>query len=241
MAETIDVPALGTIPKKYVVIGGSVAAGIVAYAWWNAGRGTAEEEPLPVDVGDTGIPTDGYVNPAPGGSSTSGGEIDPSTLPPTTNDEWMRRAVAALEGIGYDPRTVADVLGRYLGRQYVTTAQADIIRTALAFVGPVPVGNFSILLEPIGPVTPTRPPVVDPPVVTPPVVTPPPTSGGTPPYIVHTAKSGETLSGIAAKYGKSWQQVWDFNLRYRSAATQAVLRARGPNKFFAGSTFWIPK
>lgn len=38
----------------------------------------------------------------------------------------------------------------------------------------------------------------------------------------------------------SWQSVWSFNLKYRDAATVKKLQARGPNKTYLGSTFWIP-
>lgn len=62
-----------------------------------------------------------------------------------------------------------------------------------------------------------------------------------PPYIEVVAKSGDTISKIAARYGKSWQTVWDFNLKYRSATTKATLRARGPNKIFRGTRIWVPR
>jgi hypothetical protein len=62
-----------------------------------------------------------------------------------------------------------------------------------------------------------------------------------PPYTEVIARRGDTVSKIASRYGKSWQVVWDFNLKYRSAATRAVLRSRGPNKIFAGTRIWVPR
>lgn len=73
---------------------------------------------------------------------------------------------------------------------------------------------------------------------------PKPSTGSTskiPPHHSVKAKRGDTISGIAARYGKSWQTVWNFNLKYRSKATQAVFRSRGPNKIYAGTTIWVPK
>jgi nucleoid-associated protein YgaU len=69
---------------------------------------------------------------------------------------------------------------------------------------------------------------------------PPPTSGTVPPHSTYTVKRGDTLSSIAKKYKTSWQTIWNFNLKYRSPATIATLKARGPNLIFAGQTFWIP-
>lgn len=66
-------------------------------------------------------------------------------------------------------------------------------------------------------------------------------STGTPPYTEVVAKSGDSISKIAARYGKSWQTVWNFNLKYRSKTTVAILKARGPHKIFSGTRIWVPK
>jgi len=64
---------------------------------------------------------------------------------------------------------------------------------------------------------------------------------GIPPYTQVIAKRGDSISKIAARYGKSWQTVWNFNLKYRSKTTAAILRARGPHKIFSGTRIWIPR
>jgi LysM repeat protein len=55
-------------------------------------------------------------------------------------------------------------------------------------------------------------------------------------------QQGNTLSGIAARFGETWQQVWNYNLTpgVRPAATQATLRQRGPNLLFSGEEIDIP-
>ena len=55
-------------------------------------------------------------------------------------------------------------------------------------------------------------------------------------------QSGNTLSGIAARFGETWQQVWAYNLApgVRPAATQATLRSRGPNLLYANEEIDIP-
>lgn len=56
-------------------------------------------------------------------------------------------------------------------------------------------------------------------------------------------QSGNTLSGIAAKFGETWQQVWAYNLQpgVRSAADEATLRKRGANLIVPGEQIYIPK
>lgn len=59
-------------------------------------------------------------------------------------------------------------------------------------------------------------------------------------------RRGETLSDLVASYNRkyktshSWQSIWNFNLKYRSAATAATLKKRGPHKVYIGSSFWFP-
>jgi chitodextrinase len=71
----------------------------------------------------------------------------------------------------------------------------------------------------------------------------PPTGHHTTVPAHHTvvAKHGDTISSIAARYHKNWQDVWNFNLKYRSASTVATFKKRGPNLIYAGTTIWVPK
>jgi chitodextrinase len=76
---------------------------------------------------------------------------------------------------------------------------------------------------------------------------PKPAAPAIPPYHRRTITPGlRTLSELVAddnrKTGRahSWQSVWSFNLAHRDEATVAKLKARGPDKVFLGSTFWIP-
>lgn len=89
---------------------------------------------------------------------------------------------------------------------------------------------------------PTPPPVTIPsPVPTPPPSQPAPVQDlGTQWYSV---KSGDSFSSIASRYGKSWQELWNYQLQpgIRPAETQATLKSRGPdNALFSGSSVAIP-
>lgn len=160
---------------------------------------------------------------------------------PETNEEWSRIAIDGLTAKGYPAAVVNSAITKALmgGTDYsgnkMSVQEWAIWQMALTFYGTPP---FPVNVEPPSSVPgPTLPPN-NPPPNNPP---PPPTSGTVPPHSTYTVKRGDTLSSIAKKYKTSWQTIWNFNLKYRSPATIATLKARGPNLIFAGQTFWIPK
>ena len=59
---------------------------------------------------------------------------------------------------GYESALVTAAIGKYLARQPLTAAEAALINSARALLGPPPVGDFPVELEPAGPVTTTPPP-----------------------------------------------------------------------------------
>lgn len=83
----------------------------------------------------------------------------------------------------------------------------------------------------------TKPPATSAPKPKPPAI---------PAHHTITIRHGQSLSTAVAADNKSrhknvsWQTVWNFNLKYRSAATVKTLKSRGPDHVFAGSTFWVP-
>lgn len=92
------------------------------------------------------------------------------------------------------------------------------------------------------------PPTTAPPVVTPPTTTPVDTTPTTKAPIQYRVKPGDTLSGIAAKYGTSWQALWQYNTTAaaqggagRPAATIATLKKRGPNLLYSNELILVPQ
>lgn len=74
-----------------------------------------------------------YTNPNPiedTGTTASGGA--------STDEQWTQNVINDLEGIGYDPETVATAISQYLASQPLTSAQVTIIRTAWAYEGRPP-------------------------------------------------------------------------------------------------------
>lgn len=177
MTGTVKVPGIGPVDKKYVYIAGAGVLGFVGYAYWNARKAAANEVPVSdyttadalgdgSDYGDysyDGGASD-YVNPG-GSQPPYSSDTNPN---PQTNAEWATAAISRLSDLGYEATLVAAAIGKYMARLELTEAQADIVRQAVAILGPPPVGDFPIKVSPNG-------------------TTPPPSTGGS------TGSKGENL------------------------------------------------
>jgi hypothetical protein len=143
MADTIKLPGVGPVQKKWVYVGGAAIAGIVGYAYWTSSRNqevdtadyTTDETDYAMDGG-----VDEYVNP--GGTDTT--EDEDYITAPTTNAEWSQKAYTLLTDAGYDYIATSVALGRYFARLDLTVVQADMIRAAVGSLGPPPVGTYPI-------------------------------------------------------------------------------------------------
>jgi len=151
--KTIKLPGLGPTKASRVYLGGLVVAGsVIAWVWYQRRQAAATDASIPVDAGaaasdgtattgvDTGAPVGAYTNPITGFNNH-----------PLSNADWTQQAIQALTGIGYDPVMVASALGLYLNNQAVTQAQADLIRTAIAYLGPPPVGSYAVQISSTAP------------------------------------------------------------------------------------------
>lgn len=217
----------------------AVVGGGLGLAWYTSKKPTAAQ-----DAADQAtVDESGGVGTGPGLTYVPvTGETSDTGNAPTTNDEWARIAIDGLTALGYPAALVNSAITKALmgGQDYdgnkMSIQEWSIWQLALQKFGtpPTPV-NVPPPTGLPGPVTPpSQPPPNQPPPTKPP---------GTqvPAHDVYVVKRGDTLSGIAAKYHTTWQTIWNFNLKYRSPATVAILKARGPNRIYAGSTFWIPK
>ncbi|MFD7908352.1 LysM peptidoglycan-binding domain-containing protein [Kitasatospora sp. NPDC059747] len=201
------------------------------------------------------------------GQGVSGGAVDtPTTTAITTNEQWQRRAVQILTGLGYEPTVVDAAVGAYLQGQQLTTIQRAIVNEAILRIGPPPISPPPPVAvdkppdpqpqpQPQQPPPPPPPPVI---VQPPPPPPPPPPAPDPQPQdnrsehqkwmdwtdpIWVTVQHGENLGSIAARYGMTGYQVYDYNLidGIRSGDSQATIRSRGPNLTYAGSTWLIPR
>lgn len=233
-------------------------AGGVGIAVWSRTRG-GEEEPVIVEdtsgepgVGE-GAATPGFIpinppNTTPGDNVTETYE---------SNAEWARAAIAYLIAQGYDAGIANSAITKAIsGGQDVEGNKMSIQEWTLWTIALKKLGSppEPVFVQPPtsvpGPVIPAPPPpVVKPPAPKPtPTPTPKPTPAPTRPRyrVITIGPTTRSLSAAVAAYNRrygtrvTWQDVWNFNLRWRSASTVATLKKRGPNKVYIGSTFWVP-
>lgn len=144
MADTVDVPAVGNVQKKYVMIGGALVVGIVGYAWWKRGTGAPPADVPAYSEGD--VTADGIADTAggsAGGAANSGGADHNDSGVITSDQQWAQRANELLSG-AYDPAAVAEALGAYITHQTLTSAQAGIVRAAIGQLGYPPGGAYPV-------------------------------------------------------------------------------------------------
>jgi len=231
--------------KNAVYYGGAAALGLVAYAWYkNSQEGPAilTADPNLAAVGEpTDIPGFSVLGP------------DNARIP-QTNAEWFDLAVSKAQAIGLDAAAVGQALGKFLGRQPLTTAEEDLVRFALGAVGNPPEGGpYHIIEIPSGGVQPPPPPpVVNPPPPPPPAqqVTVPTTAGpvglwphggdrygvafpaapGATQYRLRWETSGEASGWVAANAGGN-EYIW----RFGEPQIQIAVRVQAGN-----SAGWDP-
>lgn len=174
-----------------------------------------------------------------------------------TNEQWGTAAINWLIAQGYDPGLSNSAINKGLaGGQdssgnKMSVTEWSLWSLALQHLGSPP---SPVSVPPPTSVPPpagsggggtNKPPVTSGPgggSKPPPVVTPvgKPTTNKTPRHHTYIVKRNDTLSGIAKKYGTTWQTIWNFNLKYRSSSAAATLKKRGPNLLVAGETIWVP-
>jgi hypothetical protein len=164
----VKIPGIGNVDSKWVWAGGALVLGIAGYAWWRQGAAAAAEaaeesadyttdaageEVYPYGTAyatdyayDSAFPS--YVPPSFGVNTTV------QSTRPTTNSEWTQAAVEWLESVGTEANLASAAVARYLLRECLSSTQADIVRQAVAGLGPPPTGTFSIITCPAGPAAP---------------------------------------------------------------------------------------
>lgn len=216
----------------------AVVAGGLGIALWSRNRTDGLSEPEIVEDG-SGTPG---VGEGPGWVAVPPPTTGPSTPTYETNEAWGQAAINWLIAQGYPAGLASSAITKALnGGEDISGNKMSIQEWALWSLAltkfgapPYPV-NVAPPTGTPGPVTPTDPPT------TPPPTTSKPPTNKIPPHVVVIAKRGDSISKIASRYGKSWRTVWNFNLKYRSPATVAIMKARGPNLIFAGTRIWVPK
>lgn len=220
MAE-LDVPGVGPTPSKRVAIAGGALVAIVGFVWWrrkSAAAAAAATDPNAAAATDgTGLgtaasgmydstPVSSYTNPITGYST------------PLDNASWVQQAVSAMQNLGYDPILVTETLGVYLTGHCLTDSQASIVNAAIGYMGPAPVGSYTVTICPGA----APPPAPKPPAPPPPA---PGGGGGAPPI---NPSAYYPLSPTAA-----WNMVNSGKTVYQSGA-EAIAWAKANHASYAG-------
>lgn len=160
MDGTVDVPAVGRVKKRYVLIPAGVAAAFVAWRWYQA----RQETPAPAgsDGLYTSADTSEYGLSTTGGATNVTGNTGAITTDATgdaidTNVEWSNEVLTKLGNQGYDGPTVSAALGEFLARRALDKNEASIARTAMAVAGQPPEGRPWSVIEEAGTGTGTLP------------------------------------------------------------------------------------
>lgn len=176
--DTVNVPAVGAVRKRYVYVAVVVLVAVLGYAYLRRrSSGSAEVLYDPSTGSVTGGA--GYVNPDP--QATQSGDpiiVDDSVI--RTDAQWSQRVYDKLVGTGgWEGHFVAVALGKYFGGELLTVQEVEVIRAGIGLEGPAP-SNPPIRMAvstPIGdppPVLVPMPPGRQRPAPNGPVVQPPP-------------------------------------------------------------------
>lgn len=225
----------------------AVVAGGLGIALWSRNQGSNNDPTVVEDTsGDPGVGDGGsgqWVNVDPPSGTGNGDGITYDT-----NEAWGVAAINWLIAQGYSSGLANSAInkglqgGTDIGGNKMSVQEWALWSLALAHFGspPQPVS--------VQPPTSTPGPVTqDPDPSTPTPPTPKPPSTKTPAHYTYVSVHNDTLSGIATKTNKkyglhnTWQTIYNFNVKYRSAASSAIIKKRGPNLFYTGTTWWIPK
>lgn len=231
------------VPVVYVAGGAVAILVVVAYkmkstsATQQATQAAAGTDPNATDGTLSGavpnLPTGTVVAPTPPPVDTP--------VPYSDNSTWMKQAVAYLISHGANPGAAQLAMQHYLGGADLTYAEGALRDQAVTQFGLPPDGFDAGNTAPKPPDPSLNPPPAPkpvpaphPPSPPPPVHNPPPVHKPTPPstkYVI--VRPGDNLSSIAARYGKTWQQL------YAIPANRQVIGSN-PNLIKPGQRLVIP-
>jgi hypothetical protein len=150
MADDVEVPKLGKVPKRILIPIVVAGGGFVAWRYYQA-RGVT-------DAGDGGFDTgfeDEGVLPGVAGAVRPDNDYGEGNPVPSTDDfgfrghtnaEWSQYATTQLsQSDRWSYSDIISALGNYLDRQPLSDLQQEIVRSAIAAAGPPPVDYYNII------------------------------------------------------------------------------------------------
>jgi len=142
VADTVELPGIGKVERRWLYVGGALVAGIAGYAWWSR-RGA----PVVDSAVSEGVVSDDTIGEPVQGNVQYAGAVNEDVEVIDTNAEWAQHAVDLLEQNGYERSTVSSALGEFLSRRALDASETNIVQAALAVAGPPPQGEYAIIPE----------------------------------------------------------------------------------------------
>jgi len=163
MPDTIKVPGIGPLEKKYAYIGIAGVAGFVGYAYWrNRQSAPVEDTGEGVDTtalddanaaasdwgyayGDSGDGGYAYGGGSPIYQSPINGNYPtPTGGAPSSDPQWAQEAVEWLENVGVERQAASHAISTFLADLCLTGSEADYVRQAKAGLGDPPQTHHNI-------------------------------------------------------------------------------------------------
>lgn len=151
MTDQVDIPKVGPVNKKVLIVTGVGVAGFLVWRYYRASSEvTSADETTAEDAGyeDGGtIPAvEGATDWYGSGSSSTGDTTSSTSQALLTNAQWSQYArdqlLAADVASGSD---ISAALGNYLAGKPLTAGQQTIVQAAIAYAGYPPVGTHVVV------------------------------------------------------------------------------------------------
>lgn len=167
MPDTVKIPGVGPVNKKYAYIGVAAVAGFVGFAYYrsrnSAATDTTATDPNAVDTTSTdpttydpsysGYSADaaGYMGSVPSYYPPYGSSSPISTGAPATDSAWTQATVNYLAEVGVDSQAASHALGLYMADLCMTNQEADYVRQGIAGMNQPPQSHHDIKICPTSP------------------------------------------------------------------------------------------
>lgn len=146
----VDVPKVGPVKKRTLVIIGGGFAVFLAWRYYAASSGLEEASE---DGGDPGFEDDGTIPAvdgatdwygAGGGSTGDGTASEQPTI--RTNAQWSQYARDQLLATDtYSGSLISSALGKYLSGKPLSAKEVEVVQAAIAYAGYPPVGTHIVV------------------------------------------------------------------------------------------------
>lgn len=173
MADTVKIPGVGPLDKKYAYVGAVGIAGFVGFAYWRNRKASAAAattatdttatDTTALDAANTAANDPSYAYATGDGGYAYGGGYPiyqspingnyptPTGGAPSTDPQWTQEAINWLANIGVDSQAASHAIALFMSDMCMTSQEADYVRQAKAGLGDPPQTHHNIQICPTSP------------------------------------------------------------------------------------------